>query len=194
MPENNQPTSTLRLKQQYNESVAPALAEEFKITNQFAIPKLKKVVLNMGVTTPQDPKERRRVIDNVVEQFKVITGQKPQITLARKSIAGFKLRAGDPVGVMVTLRGAFMWEFVDKLIAVTLPRVKDFRGVPDKAFDGRGNYNLGISEQIVFPEINYDDIESIRGLQITFITSTESDEQSYRMLQLLGMPFVKDNQ
>lgn len=194
MKADQQPTSTLRMKQHYHDSVAPQLAEQFKISNHFAIPKLKKVVLNMGVTTPQDPKERRRVIDNVVEQFKVITGQKPQITIARKSIAGFKLRAGDPVGVMVTLRGIYMWEFVDKLISVTLPRVKDFRGVSDKAFDGRGNYNLGISEQIVFPEINYDAIESIRGLQITFITSTDNNEQSFRLMELLGMPFVKKNQ
>lgn len=184
--------SSNRLKQHYLESVVPTLVEEFKVGNAFAVPKIKKIVVNIGVTTPQDPKERQKSIDNIVEQFKVITGQKPQVTKARKSIAGFKLRVGDPVGVMVTLRGQYMWEFFDKLVSITLPRVKDFRGISRTAFDGGGNYNLGISEQIVFPEIDYDQIESIRGLQITIVTSSKSPNQTFRLLELLGMPFAKE--
>ncbi len=184
--------ATNRMKQKYLSEVFPVLKKEFNVENDFAVAKIEKVVINMGVTTPQDPRERKKAVDNIVEQFKVITGQKPQITKARKSIAGFKLREGDPVGVMVTLRGQYMWEFIDKLISLTLPRVKDFRGVSRVAFDGSGNYNLGLSEQIVFPEINYDDIESIRGLQITFVTNTTERQEAYRMLELLGMPFAKE--
>lgn len=147
----------------------------------------------MGVVDmPQNPRARMTVIENVVEQFKVITGQQPQITKAKKSIAGFKLREGEPLGVMVTLRGERMWEFVDKLIATALPRVRDFTGVSRTAFDGQGNYNLGISEQIVFPEIVFDSIESVRGLQITFVTNTKSNEQAFALLKALGMPFAKE--
>lgn len=182
-----------RLRQKYQDEVLPALKKEFSIENDFAVPALKKVVINMGVTTPQEVRPRERAIENIVEQFKVITGQKPQITTARKSIAGFKLREGDPVGVSVTLRGRYMWEFVDKLISITLPRVKDFRGVSKTSFDGQGNYSLGLEEQIVFPEIKYDDIESIRGLQMVFVTSAETNEQAYSLLEKLGMPFEKED-
>lgn len=181
-----------RLRQQYNEQVAEKLQKELKLQSHMAVPKIQKIVVNMGITNPQDPRAREQVITNVVEQFRVITGQQPMITKARKAIAGFKLRQGDPLGVMVTLRGDRMWQFLDKLIAITLPRVKDFQGVSKTAFDAKGNYNLGIEEQIVFPEINYDTIESVRGLQITMVMSNSNPERSVRLLELLGMPFVKE--
>lgn len=180
------------LKTTYQQEIVPQLKKEFGIDNVFAVPKLQKVVLNIGVTDPQDPRQRKQVIDNIVSQFEVISGQKPQVTLAKKSIAGFKLREGDPMGVMVTLRGKRMWDFVTKLISIALPRVKDFRGVSRVAFDGQGNYSLGVEEQIIFPEINYDTIESVRGLQMNFVTSAETDEQAFRLLELLGMPFEKE--
>ena len=183
-----------RLKKQYQEEVVAKLKKDLKIANVFSVPKLDKIVLNMGVADfPQNPRNRMKVIDNVVEQFKLITGQHPQVTKAKKSIAGFKLREGEPLGVMVTLRGEKMWEFVDKLISLALPRVRDFRGVSRTAFDGNGNYNLGVNEQIVFPEINYDSIENIRGLQITFVTNTKSNDQAFALLEALGMPFAKEN-
>jgi large subunit ribosomal protein L5 len=182
-----------RLKKQYQEEVVAKLKKDLKIANIFSVPKLDKIVLNMGVADfPSNPRNRMKVIDNVVEQFKTITGQHPQVTKAKKSIAGFKLREGEPLGVMVTLRGEKMWEFVDKLISLALPRVRDFRGVSRTAFDGNGNYNLGINEQIVFPEINYDSIENIRGLQITFVTNTKSNDQAFALLEALGMPFAKE--
>jgi large subunit ribosomal protein L5 len=182
-----------RLRTQYIDTVAPALKTEFGLTTTFAVPKLTKIVVNMGVSNPQDPRARAQVIDNIVEQFRVIAGQQPQITRARQAISGFKLRQGDPLGVMVTLRGQRMWDFLEKLIAITLPRVKDFQGVSRSAFDAKGNYNLGLEEQIVFPEIEYDKIESIRGLQITVVTTNGTPERSRRMLELLGMPFVKED-
>jgi len=178
-----------RLKTKYQQEVAPALIKEFKIKNVFAVPKLEKIVINMGIT---DQQNREKAIDNVVEQFKVITGMKPNITRAKKSIATFKTRAGDPLGVMVTLRGEYMWEFLDKLVSLALPRVKDFQGVSRTAFDQQGNYNLGIEEQIVFPEINYDNIETVRGLQITIVTTTKDNQQAFRFLELMGMPFAKE--
>ncbi|NCN03826.1 MAG: 50S ribosomal protein L5 [Candidatus Pacebacteria bacterium] len=183
-----------RLKKKYQEEVAAKLKKELGIDNIFSVPKLEKLVLNMGVSDfPQNPRNRMKNIENIVEQFRIITGQHPQVTKAKKSIAGFKLREGEPLGVMVTLRGEKMWEFVDKLISTALPRVRDFQGVSRTAFDGQGNYNLGISEQIVFPEINYDTIESIRGLQITFVTNTKSNEHAFALLEALGMPFAKEN-
>lgn len=183
-----------RLKQKYQEQVAPALSQELGLTNVFAIPKVKKIVVNIGITdNQQNPRARMTIIDNMVEQFMLITGQKPQVTRARKSIAGFKLRAGDPLGVMVTLRGEKMWEFLDKLIATALPRVKDFRGVSSKAFDGAGNYSLGIEEQIIFPEINYDKIESIRSLQVVIVTSAATNDHARALLTHLGMPFEKED-
>ena len=181
-----------QLKQKYLKEVGPALKKEFKIANDFATPQIKKVVVNMGVTNPLEVRPRQKAIDNIVEQFKVITGQKPQVTRAKKSIAGFKLREGDPVGISVTLRGRYMWEFLDKLIAITLPRVKDFRGVSSTSFDGQGNYSLGIEEQIVFPEISYDNIENIRGLQVNIITSAKTNQQAFKLLELMGMPFEKE--
>ncbi len=177
-----------RLKQKYQEKIVPALEKEFNVTNVFAVPKVKKIVINMGIT---DAQNREAAIKSVEEQFKVITGMKPNITRARKAIATFKTRVGDPLGVMVTLRGEYMWEFLDKLISLALPRVKDFQGISRTAFDQNGNYNLGIEEQIVFPEINYDNIQSIRGLQITIVTDTKDKEKAFKMLELLGMPFAK---
>lgn len=183
-----------RLKQKYQQEVKAQLQKELGIKNEFALPALKKIVVNMGVTDPQDPKQRLTALENVADQFMVITGQKPQITRAKKSISGFKLREGEPLGVMVTLRGEYMWEFLDKVISITLPRVKDFRGVSRKAFDGHGNYSLGLDEQIVFPEIEYDKIERIRGLQIVVVTSAQTNEAAFKLLELLGMPFEKEQE
>jgi large subunit ribosomal protein L5 len=181
-----------RLKQKYQEEIVAKLQKEFKHDNVFSVGKVKKVVINMGVKDPADPKARAKVINNIVDQFTVIAGQKPQITKARQSIANFKLREGDPLGVAVTLRGQRMWEFLDKLVSIALPRVKDFRGISRKAFDGQGNYSLGLEEQIVFPEVDYDKIESIRSLQINIVTNTKDDKESFKMLELLGFPFEKE--
>jgi len=180
-----------RLKQKYQQEVMPALQKEFGHKNQFSVPKVVKVVVNMGVT---DQQNRDALINNVMEQFKVITGMKPNITRAKKAIATFKSRVGDPLGVMVTLRGEYMWEFLDKVVSLALPRVKDFQGVSRTAFDQKGNYNLGIEEQIVFPEINYDQIQGVRGLQVTIVTNTDDNKESFRMLELLGMPFAKEKE
>ena len=180
-----------RMKQKYQQEVVPALIKQLGCKNVFQVPKILKIVINMGIADPQDPKLRQKVAESVVEQFKLIAGQLPQITKAKKSIAGFKLRAGDPLGVMVTLRGDSMWEFFDKLVSVTLPRVKDFRGISLKAFDGEGNYSLGLEEQIVFPEIDYDKIDKIRSLQVNIVTSKTTKEASRSMLEMLGMPFEK---
>lgn len=181
-----------RLRKQYHEEVAATLKKEFKRPNLFAVPKIEKIVLNMGVTDPADPKAKEKVMPILIKQFEIIAGQRPMITKARQAISNFKLRKGDPMGVMVTLRGEQMWEFLDKLISLVLPRVKDFRGVPKTAFDGRGNYSLGIEEQIAFPEIDFDQIEKIRGLQVNIVISNSNDEQSLRLLELLGMPFEKE--
>lgn len=182
----------MQLREYYNKTVVNQLKEELQLSNIFEVPKLKKIILNIGVADPQDPRQRKQVIDNIVSQFEVISGQKPMVTTARKSIAGFKLRAGDPLGVKVTLRGKRMWGFLEKLIGIALPRVKDFRGVSRVAFDGQGNYSMGIEEQIIFPEIEYDKIESIRSLQAVFVTGTKNDEHAYKLLELLGMPFEKE--
>lgn len=182
-----------RMNDYYKSNVLPALKSELAIDNVFAVPQLRKIVINIGVTDPQDPRARRTVVQNVAQQLTVIAGQKAQITTAKKSIAGFKLRAGDPLGAMVTLRGKQMWEFLEKLITVALPRVKDFRGVSRTAFDGQGNYSLGIDEQIIFPEINYDTIDSVRGMQMVFVTTAQTNDAAFRLLELLGMPFAKEN-
>jgi large subunit ribosomal protein L5 len=181
-----------RLRQQYQEKVVPALQKELKQPNLFAIPKIEKIVLNMGVTDPADPKAREKVMPVLVKQFEIIAGQRPVVTKARQAISNFKLRKDDPLGLMVTLRGEQMWEFLDKLISLVLPRVKDFRGVSKVAFDGRGNYSLGIEEQIAFPEIDFDQIERIRGLQVNVVISNSDDQKSFRLLELLGMPFEKE--
>lgn len=180
-----------RLKQRYQQEIIASLKKELQLENVFAVPKLRKVVVNMGVSDPTDPRERKRALENIKAQIALITGQLPQVTTAKKAISNFKLRQGDPLGVMVTLRGERMWQFVDKLLTIVLPRVKDFRGVSRVAFDGHGNYSLGISEQIIFPEIKYDEIERVRSLQVNFITNS-SDEHAYALLAKLGMPFSKE--
>lgn len=183
-----------RLKEKYQQEVVKTLMKEFSYKNSFEVTKIEKIVINMGVADPQDPHAREKIMPSIVKQFEAITGQHPQVTKARKAISNFKLRAGDPMGVMVTLRGDLMWEFMDRLVSVVLPRVKDFRGVSRTAFDGRGNYSLGIEEQISFPEIEFDQIDRIRSLQVNFITSNKNDKETFRLLELLGMPFKKEEE
>ncbi|MBE6113100.1 MAG: 50S ribosomal protein L5 [Phascolarctobacterium sp.] len=176
-----------RLKDKYLNEVVPGLQEQFKYTNVMAIPKLDKVVINIGLgEAVANPK----ALDAALNDLTLITGQKPVVTRAKKSIAGFKLREGMPVGVKVTLRGDRMYEFVDRLVSVALPRVRDFRGVSPKSFDGRGNYSLGLKEQLIFPEIEYDKIDKLRGMEIIFATTAKTDEEGRALLKLLGMPFA----
>jgi large subunit ribosomal protein L5 len=175
-----------RLKDRYNEEIGPALKERFGIDNPMRIPRLEKIVVNMGVG---EAAQNSRALDGAMEDLAKITGQKAQLRRARKSIAGFKIREGMPVGARVTLRGERMWEFLDRLISVALPRVRDFRGVSPSSFDGHGNYALGLREQLIFPEISYDAIDATRGLDVAVVTTTESDEEAREFLRLLGMPF-----
>ncbi len=181
-----------RLKEKYQQTVLKNLMKEFSYKNPHQVTKIEKIVLNIGVAEPADPRAREKIMPLIVKQFEDITGQHPQITKARQAISNFKLRAGDPLGVMVTLRGDLMWEFLDRLISIVLPRVKDFRGVSRTAFDGQGNYSLGIEEQISFPEIEFDQIDRIRPLQVNIITSNKDDKEAFRLLELLGMPFKKE--
>lgn len=183
-----------RLAKKYQQEIKPKLQKEWGLKSDFAVPQIKKIVINMGITEPEDAGAREQVIEQVIEQFKVISGQKPLITRARKDISGFNLRKGEPVGLMVTLRGQYMWEFLDKLLSITLPRVRDFQGVPRSAFDGHGNYSLGLEEQIVFAEINYDMVDEVRSLQLTIVTDIEEDEKAFKLLELLGMPFAKEEE
>ena len=178
-----------RLKAYYHENVVPALQEKFAYTNPMQIPRLKKIVVNMGVG---EGGRTESMIVAAEKELRTITGQKPRINQARKSVANFKIREGMPVGLKVTLRGARMWEFYDRLVNVALPRVRDFRGVPDKSFDGRGNYNLGVKEQIIFPEIDYDKISRIQGMDINFVTTAETDEEAMELLKQLNMPFRRN--
>jgi len=177
---------TPRLKELYVKEIAPALMKEFGLDKSMQIPKLTKIVVNMGVgEAVQEIKD----LDNASEDLSIITGQKPAIRRARKSISNFRLRAGMPVGCMVTLRGERMYEFLDRLLNFAIPRIRDFRGVPGRSFDGRGNYTLGIKEQIIFPEIDFDKIDRTRGMDITFVTTTEKDEEAKALLRAFGMPF-----
>jgi large subunit ribosomal protein L5 len=177
-----------RLKQFYHESVVPALTEKFKYKNPMQVPGLKKIVVNMGLGEAiQNPK----ALDSAQQEMAMITGQWPVMRKARKSIASFKLREGMTIGCMVTLRRSTMYHFLDKLINVALPRVRDFRGVNPRGFDGRGNFSMGIKEQIIFPEINYDQIEKIRGMNVTLVTSAKTDEEARELLGRLGLPFRK---
>jgi large subunit ribosomal protein L5 len=177
-----------RLQQKYRKEVVPNLMKQFSFGNQLEVPRLMKVTLNMGLgEAVQTPK----IIEAAVEEMSAIVGQKPVVTRAKKSIATFKLRQGMPIGVAVTLRKDRMWEFVDRLFTLALPRVRDFRGVSTRSFDGRGNYTLGIKEQIVFPEINYDKIDKIKGMSVTFGTTARTDEHGRALLAALGMPFRK---
>ncbi|MGE5248158.1 MAG: 50S ribosomal protein L5 [Verrucomicrobiota bacterium] len=175
-----------RLQDHYEKEIVPKLKEKFGYRNVMQVPRITKVVVNMGLG---DAIENIKVIDSAAEEIGVITGQKPVVTKARKSIANFKLREGVPIGVMVTLRRDRMSFFLDKLMAIALPRVRDFRGVSPKGFDGRGNYTLGVKEQIIFPEVNYDKIDKIRGMNITIVTTAKTDEEGLELLRLLGMPF-----
>ncbi len=175
-----------RLKEKYNQEIAPALAKEFDIKNRMAIPKLEKITINMGIG---EAISNSKLLDSAVEELRVITGQQPVVTKAKKSIAAFKLREGMRVGTMVTLRGNRMYEFLDRLISVALPRVRDFRGISPKSFDGRGNYTLGIKEQLIFPEIDFNNVDKTRGMNISIVTTAENDEQGRSLLKALGMPF-----
>ena len=180
------PNRVPRLKEHYEKAVLPELMKRFSYTNPMQAPRLEKIVVNMGVG---DALVNIKFMDQAVAELTTITGQKPSIRRSKKSIANFKLRAGQAIGCMVTLRGARMYEFYDRLVNVALPRIRDFRGVPTRSFDGQGNYTLGLSEQIIFPEINYDRVEKVRGMDITFVTSAHNDEEGQELLKLMNMPF-----
>ena len=177
-----------RLKETYVNEVAPALMKKFEYKSVMQIPKLDKIVINMGVG---EAKENAKVLDTAIKDLETITGQKAVVTRAKKSVANFKLREGMPIGCKVTLRGEKMYEFTDRLVNLALPRVRDFRGVNPDAFDGRGNYALGIKEQLIFPEIEYDKVDKVRGMDIIFVTTAETDEEARELLTLFGMPFKK---
>ena len=180
-----------RLKQRYTDEVIDALTKQFGYDNVMQVPRLVKISVNKGVG---EASQTKKVLDDAIEELRTITGQQPVIRQSRKSISNFKLREGMPVGVSVTLRDARMWEFMDRLVTLALPGVRDFRGVPDRSFDGRGNYTLGVKEQIIFPEINIDEVDNVSGLDVTFVTTAETDEEAYALLKALGMPFVRREQ
>ena len=177
-----------RLRESYKNDVFPALMEQFKYTNVMEVPKLEKVTINMGLG---EAKENAKVMESAIEEISLITGQRPVVTRAKKSIANFKVRQGMPVGAKVTLRGENMYDFIDKLFNIALPRVRDFKGVSKNSFDGRGNYSMGIKEQLIFPEINYDKVDTIKGMNIVFTTSAKTDEEAAALLAGLGLPFEK---
>ncbi|MBR5786774.1 MAG: 50S ribosomal protein L5 [Clostridia bacterium] len=176
----------LRLKEKYDKEIAPALMEQFKYKSVMEIPKLEKIVINMGLG---EVKENPKAVENAVNDLSLITGQKPVVTKAKKSVAAFKVREGMNIGCKVTLRGTRMYAFADKLINITLPRIRDFHGIPGNSFDGRGNYAMGIKEQIIFPEIEYDKIDKVRGMDVIFVTTAKTDEEAKALLKLMGMPF-----
>jgi large subunit ribosomal protein L5 len=175
-----------RLKERFDQEVRGRLKEEFSYRSPMKVPRIDKITLNMGVG---DAKVNARSLDKAIDELTLIAGQRAQMTRAKKSIAGFKIREGMPIGAKVTLRGARMWEFLDRLVSIALPRIRDFRGLSPASFDGRGNYSLGVREQIIFPEIDYDDVETIRGLDVTITTSADSDEEALALLRELGLPF-----
>jgi large subunit ribosomal protein L5 len=175
-----------RLKERYQKEVAPAIAKEFGIKNPMAVPRVEKIVLNMGMG---EAIANAKILDTAADELRAITGQKPIVTKAKKSIASFKLRQGMPIGVSVTLRGDRMYEFLDRLVSIALPRVRDFRGVSPKAFDGRGNYTIGVREQLIFPEIDFNKVDKQRGMNISIVTTARDDEQARSLLKGLGMPF-----
>ena len=176
-----------RLKGRYRETIAPALKAEFGFKNAMQIPTLVKIVVNMGVG---DAAKDSKLIEGAIRDLATITGQKPLVTKAKKSIANFKLREGMPIGAHVTIRGDRMWEFADRLLSISLPRIRDFRGLPAHSWDGRGNYTLGMKEQLSFPEVEFDKIDRLRGLEVTIVTTAKSDEESKKLLSMLGMPFA----
>jgi large subunit ribosomal protein L5 len=189
-PESGAPTQAPeqpRLKVRYHETVAPAIKDELGLTNVMQVPRFEKIVVNVGLGEAVNDS---KALEGAIRDVTIITGQKPRVNRARKSIAAFKLREGMPIGVSVTLRGARMWEFLDRLLSVALPRIRDFRGINAK-FDGRGNFTFGLTEQLVFPEIDYDDIDAVRGMDITVVTSAENDEQGQALLAAYGFPFAK---
>jgi len=175
-----------RLKDRFDAEIRDRLREQFSYSSVMKVPKVEKITVNMGVG---DAKINARALDKAVEELTIITGQRAQITRAKKSIAGFKIREGMPIGTKVTLRGARMWEFLDRLVSIALPRIRDFRGLSPASFDGRGNYSIGIREQIIFPEVDYDDVETVRGLDVTITTSADTDEEAFALLRELGLPF-----
>ncbi len=178
-----------RLKVAYEQELRPRLKEELGVASIMQVPRIAKITLNMGVG---EAKTDAKALDSAIEELTTIAGQRAQVRRARKSIAGFKIREGMPVGARVTLRGARMYEFLDRLVAIALPRIRDFRGLSPRSFDGRGNYSIGIREQIIFPEINYDDVGQIRGLDVTITTTAETDEAAFALLQGLGLPFAEE--
>ena len=177
-----------RLREFYEAEVIPEMTKKFSYTNNLAVPKLEKIIINMGVG---EAKENAKILDGAVKDMTIIAGQKPIVTKAKKSIAAFKLREGMNIGCKATLRGNRMYEFADRLINIALPRVRDFRGVKANSFDGRGNYTMGIKEQLIFPEIEYDKVDKIRGMDIVFVTTAKTDEEARELLKLFGMPFAK---
>ena len=177
-----------RLKEKYVSEVVPALKEQLQLVNVNEVPRLEKIVVNMGVgAAVQDAKQ----LDSAIEDLRIITGQQPMVTRAKKSIAGFKIRQGMPIGAKVTLRGDRMWEFFDRLVTAAIPRVRDFRGLPTSSFDGRGNYSMGVTEQLIFPEIDYDKVDRVRGMDVTFVTSAKTDEGAKALLDAFGFPFKR---
>jgi len=180
-------TYTPRLKDLYERELRARLKDELELTSVMQVPRVEKITVNMGVG---DAKTEAKLLDSAIEELTTITGQRAQVRRARKSIAGFKIREGMPIGARVTLRGARMYEFLDRLVSIALPRIRDFRGLSPGSFDGRGNYSIGIREQIIFPEINYDDVSTIRGLDVAITTSAQTDEQAYALLRGLGLPFA----
>ena len=180
-----------RLRGMYDTEIIEAMMKKFGYKNKLAVPKIEKVVVNIGLG---EAKENAKVIEHATNDLSIVTGQKPVVTKAKKSISAFKLRAGMPVGCKVTLRGSKMYSFMDRVINVALPRVRDFRGVSPDAFDGRGNYTLGIKEQLIFPEISYDQIDKLRGMEVVFVTTAQTDEEARELLSLFGMPFIRPGQ
>ena len=180
-----------RLKQRYETDLRPQLQRELGLRNVMQVPRLEKIVLNCGVGLAT---EQKSLLDGAVADLTVITGQKPLVTRAKKSIAGFKLRAGNPIGAKVTLRGARMWEFYDRLVSLAIPRIRDFRGMEPRSFDGRGNYTFGVTEQLIFPEIDYDSIDTVRGMDITIVTTASSDDAGRALLTALGFPFRRESE
>ena len=177
-----------RVQERYRSEVVPALMKRFEYANTMMVPKLSKIVINMGLS---EAKEDIKILDGAMKELAAITGQKPRIARAKKAIANFKLRAGQPIGCKVTLRGDRMYEFYDRFVTIAAPRIRDFRGLPTNSFDGRGNYTFGLDEQVVFPEIDYDDIDSVKGMDITIVTTAPTDEEAMELLKLLNMPFKR---
>jgi large subunit ribosomal protein L5 len=175
-----------RFKEKYEQEVVPALTKRFAYANRMMVPRMSKIVINMGLA---EGKDDIKVIEGAMKELAAITGQKPKMTRAKKSIANFKLRAGQPLGCKVTLRGRMMYEFFDRLVTIAAPRIRDFRGLPTNSFDGRGNYTFGLEEQVVFPEIEYDDVEMMKGMDVTIVTSARTDEEAFELLKLMALPF-----